>query len=84
MALRPAQVHPEEHLGPVGGLGPTGPGADREDRAALVVLAGEQERRSLPIEVLLELRRRPLQLRGQLLVARFLDELERRQEIVDA
>jgi hypothetical protein len=48
------------------------------------VLAGEQERRSLPIEVVLELRRRPLQLRGQLLVARFLDELERRQEIVDA
>jgi hypothetical protein len=48
------------------------------------VLAGEQERRSLPIEVLLELGRRPLQLRGQLLVARFLDELERRQEIVDA
>jgi hypothetical protein len=48
------------------------------------VLAGEQECRSLPIEVLLELRRRPFQLRGQLLVARFLDELERRQEIVDA
>ena len=29
MALGPAQVHPQEHLGPVGRLGPAGAGADR-------------------------------------------------------
>ena len=46
MPLGPAQVHPEEHLGPVGGLGAARAGADREDRAARVVLAREQEQRS--------------------------------------
>jgi hypothetical protein len=50
----------------------------------MVVLAREQERGPLPIEVLLELRGRPIQLCGQLLVTRFLDELEGRQQIVDA
>ena len=34
VALRPAEVHPEEHLGPVGRLGAAGAGADREERAA--------------------------------------------------
>ena len=32
VALGPAQVHPQEHLGPVGRLGAAGSGADREDR----------------------------------------------------
>jgi hypothetical protein len=48
------------------------------------VLAREQQCGPFPIEVLLELRRRPIQLGGQLLVARLLDELERGQQIVDA
>ena len=46
VALRPAQVHPQEHLGPVGRLGAAGAGADRDDRAPVVVLAREEERRS--------------------------------------
>ena len=41
--LRPAEVHPEEHLRPVGRLRAAGAGADRQERAALVVLAGEQQ-----------------------------------------
>src|SRR5258708_3818211 len=49
MALGPAQVHPEQHLGPVGRLGPARSRTDREDRSALVVLAGEQERGALPV-----------------------------------
>ena len=57
MALGPAQVHPQEHLGPVGRLGAAGAGADRQDRGALVVLAGEQERGPLAVEVGLERRR---------------------------
>src|SRR6185503_21042279 len=39
MALGPAQVHPQEHLGPVGRLGATRARADREQGRALVVLA---------------------------------------------
>jgi hypothetical protein len=54
VALGPAEVHPEEHLGPVGRLGAARAGADREDRAALVVLAGEEEGRPLALEVALE------------------------------
>jgi hypothetical protein len=84
MPLGPAEVHPEEHLGPVGRLGPAGAGADREDRAALVVFAGEQERSAFAAEVALELGGRPIELRRQLLVAGLLDELEGRQEIVRA
>ena len=34
VALGPAQVHPQQHLGPVGGLGAAGAGADREDGVA--------------------------------------------------
>ena len=40
--LRPAQVHPQHHLGPVLGVGAAGAGVDLGDRVALVVLAGEQ------------------------------------------
>jgi hypothetical protein len=68
MAFGPAEVHPEEHLGPVGCLGPAGASADRQDRAALVVLAREEERRSLAIEVLFELGGGPFELRRQLRV----------------
>jgi hypothetical protein len=84
VALRPAEVHPEEHVGPVGRLGTAGPGADREDRAALVVLTREQEGGPLAIEVGLERRRRRIELGGQLGVAGFLDELEIRKQVVDA
>jgi len=43
--LRPAEVHPQEHLRPVGRLGPAGPRADREHGIPVVVLAAEEERR---------------------------------------
>src|SRR5207237_9234060 len=39
--LGPAQVHANEHLGPVRRVGPADPGRDRDDRVALVVRAGE-------------------------------------------
>src|SRR5262245_5987015 len=51
MALGPAEVHPQEHLGPVGGLGAAGAGADRQERGASVVLAREEELRPLAREV---------------------------------
>jgi hypothetical protein len=51
VALRPLEVHPQQHVRPVGGLGAAGTGADREDRVLRVVLAAEQEQRPLPGEL---------------------------------
>jgi hypothetical protein len=48
------------------------------------VLAGEEQGRPLPREVGLEGRRLAVELRGQLGVAGFLDELEGREEVVGA
>ena len=42
VALGPARVHPHQHLGEVGGVHAAGAGADRDDRLAGVVLAGQQ------------------------------------------
>ena len=49
--LGPAQVHAQQHLGPVGRLGAAGAGADGQQRVALVVRPGEQERRPLTLVV---------------------------------
>ena len=49
--LRPAQVHAQEHLRPVGRLGAACTGRDREDRVALVVLAAEEQARALAVVV---------------------------------
>ena len=51
VALGPAQVHAQEHLRPVGGLGAAGAGADGQERVALVVGSGEEEHRALPFVV---------------------------------
>ena len=42
LPLGPAQVHAQQHLGPVLRLGAAGAGMDRDDGVAGVVLAGEQ------------------------------------------
>jgi hypothetical protein len=82
VALGPAEVHPEEHLGPVGRLRAPCAGTDREDRAALVVLAGEQQRRPLAGEILLERGGLAVELSRELRVAGLLDELQGREEVV--
>ena len=41
--LGPAQVHTQQHLGPVLGVGAAGAGVDSEDGVAAVVLTGEGE-----------------------------------------
>jgi hypothetical protein len=82
VALGPAEIHPEEHLGPVGRLGPAGAGADREDRPALVVLAREQQGGPLATEVGLEGGDLAVELGAELRVTGFLDELEGRQQVV--
>jgi hypothetical protein len=82
VSLGPTQIHPSQHLGPIGCLCAAGPGADREQCAAFVELAGEEEQGPLPLEVALEGRGLAVELGGQLGIARFLDELEGGQEIV--
>jgi hypothetical protein len=51
VALAPAEVHPLQHLGPVGGLRAAGAGADRDDRVLGVVVAREQEQGPLAPEL---------------------------------
>ena len=84
VALRPAELHPQQHLRPIGGLGSAGPGADRQERAPLVVLAREQERRPLATEVRLERGRLLVQLGGQFWITGLVNELEDREEVVGA
>jgi hypothetical protein len=84
MAVGPAQVHAQEHLGPVGGLGATGAGTDREDGRSFVVLAGEQQGGPFPREVLFERRRVLLELGLELGVGGFIEQLERDLEVVGA
>jgi hypothetical protein len=81
VALRPAQVHPEQHLGPVGRLGPARPGADREDRRTVVVLTGEQQGRPFTGEVRLERGGIALELGLQVGIGRLVQELDRRLEV---
>jgi hypothetical protein len=82
VSLRPAEVHPEQHLRPVRRFRATGAGADRQQRAPIVVLAGEEELRPLSVEIPFEGGGLAIQLRGQLGIARFLDELKCREEVL--
>ena len=84
VVVGPAQVHAQEHLGPVGRLGAAGAGADRQDRRALVVLAGEQEGGPLSREILLERGGIPFELRLELGVGALVEQLEGRLEVVGA
>jgi hypothetical protein len=78
----PAEVHPEEHLGPVGRLGPTGSGADRQDRGLGVVFAREEQGRSFPTEVALQGVAVAIPLRGEVRVTGLFDELAEGLELL--
>ena len=84
MPLGPAQVHPQEHLGPVGRLGPAGAGADRQEGGAIVVLAGEQQGRPLARVVGLERRGVAFELGFELGVGGLGEQLDRGQQVVGA
>ena len=84
MALGPAQVHAQEHLRPVGGLGPAGAGADREDRRPFVVLAREEEGRPFAAEILLERGGIPFELGLELGIGGFVEQFERDLEVARA
>jgi hypothetical protein len=82
VSLGPPEVHPEEHLGPVGRLGATRAGADRQDRRVVVVLAGEEQLGALAVEVPGQRVTLAVALGGELGIARLLDELVERLEVV--
>ena len=84
MPLGPAQVHPQEHLGPVGRLGPAGAGTDRQDGGPLVVLAGEEQRGPLARELGLERRGVALELRLEVGVRGLVEQLHGGFEVVGA
>jgi hypothetical protein len=82
MAFRPAQVHPQEHLGPVGRLRPAGPGADRQERRAFVVLAREEEGGPFAREVGIERGEVAFELGLELGVGGFVQELDGGEEVI--
>jgi hypothetical protein len=83
--LRPAQVHPHEHLGEVGRVDASGAGADGDDGLALVVLAREEGAHLELADVPLEGGQLTLGLRHGLRVATVLGaHLDERLEVLDA
>jgi hypothetical protein len=84
VALSPAQVHPQEHLSPVGGLGAARTGTDRQQRGTVVVLTGEQQRGPFAGEVRLERRSVPVELGLELGVGCFGQQIDGRQQVVGA
>jgi len=84
MALRPAHVHPHEHLGEVRGVDATGLRTDGDQRLALVVLAGEQGADLERGDVLAQLGALGVRVRDGTLVALVLRELVEHREVVDA
>jgi hypothetical protein len=84
VALRPAQVHAQEHLGPVGRLGPAGARADRHQRRSFVVLAGEEQRRALRLEGPCQGVGLAVQFRLEVGVVALGEEVEERDDVVGA
>ena len=80
VALRPAVVHAEQHLGPVLRFGAAGARVERENRVLAVVLAGQQRRQAHRLDLIrdrLDLRLRLGQQREILRLVTHLDERER-------
>ena len=74
--LGPTQVHTEQHLGPILGVGTPGAGVNGQDGAATVVGAGEEETELQPPHFLLQCRRLGNQFVDQALISQC-SELER-------
>jgi hypothetical protein len=84
MTFGPAQVHAQEHLGPIGRLRAARAGADAEDRVAVVVRTREEEARSLAREVGTQSRTFGLQAGEDLGVAFCLGELGELEQVIGA
>ena len=84
MPLRPADVHPHQHLGPVGRVHPAGLGADGHQRLALVVLARQQRADLHRLEVLAELLELGVRLGQRVGVVLLRGQLEEHRQVVEA
>ena len=82
VALRPAGVHPVEHLGPVLGLGAAGAGMEGQDGVVAVVLPGEERGHPGLLDLLLQGLETGLQLFQQLLILRLLAHLAQGRQIL--
>ena len=51
LGLGPHQIHPQQHLGPVAGLGPARPGVDRHEGVAVVVGTAEHRAELERVEI---------------------------------
>jgi hypothetical protein len=84
VALRPAEVHAQQHLRPVRRLGAAGARADRQDGVLRVVLAGEQEQRPLSLELGAQGVRLPLDIRLGVGVRGVLEQAQQLDQVVGA
>ena len=82
MPLRPAQIHPHQHLGEVGRVHPAGLRTDGHQRLALVVLAGQQGAHLLGVDLLLHGDQLFLRLHQRVRVV--VTQLEQHIEVVQA
>ena len=82
VSLGPTQVHPKQHFRPIGRLGSTRAGADREQRGTLVVFAGEQQRGPFAPEIGFEPRGIAFQLREQLGVGCLVEQFDGGKKVV--
>jgi hypothetical protein len=80
-ALGPAQIHPQQHLGPVLGVSPPGPRADGDHRVAGVVAAAEESRLLELGEPALDRGELGVELGGELGIV--LGELDEIREVAD-
>jgi hypothetical protein len=81
VALRPLEVHAQQHLRPVGGLGAARARADRQDGVLGVVVAGEQEEGPLALELRAQGVSLSLEVRERLGVGRIGEEVQQLLEV---
>ena len=62
LALRVAQIHPEQHLRPVLGVQPSGPGVHRQDSVGRIVVLVQQDQELVALQRPAQLLRAPLEL----------------------
>ena len=82
--LGPPDIHPHQHLGPVRGVHSTGPGADVDQRLALVVLAREQGADLHRLDVLTQLGQLRVGLGAFLVTTLFGGEFVEHRQVLDA
>jgi hypothetical protein len=81
VALRPLEIHAEQHLRPVGGLGAAGARADGQDGVLGVVVTGEQEEGPLALELRAQGVGLALEVRERLGVGRISEKVEELLEV---